>query len=208
MNRCEEKQPPGSQIMSLDESVGPLGLHSKYIKNNLFPVVKNSTISYKHLGLGLKEEKCCKHLATFLTWHFQVTLNCSSLELDMLFQTLATWNQSTCAIGFLVLFLVRYKECHSILEGIIPKKGKMDIAPRSDYCVLCTPINFRRVSFISKTVKEWKPTCLGILRSNWPNMNLLKLCSPHLFVLVTDFKTRITVLISHSILNLSSCKEV
>lgn len=58
MNRCEEKQPPGSQIISLDASVGPLGLHSKYIKNNLFPVVKNSTISYKHLGLGLKEETC------------------------------------------------------------------------------------------------------------------------------------------------------
>ena len=74
MNRCEEKQPPGSQIMSLDESVGPLGLHSKYIKKNLFfPIVKNSTISYKRLGLGPKEEKCCKYLATFLTWNLQGT---------------------------------------------------------------------------------------------------------------------------------------
>lgn len=50
--------------------------------------------------------------------------DCTSLELDMPFQTLATWHQSTCAIGFLVLFLVRYKECHPILEGIIPKKKK------------------------------------------------------------------------------------
>lgn len=62
----------------------------------------------------------------------------------------------------------------------------------------CKPCSFAplptllRVSFVSKTVKEWEPTCLGILRSNWPNLDLLKLCSPHFFVLVTNFKTRIT----------------
>lgn len=39
-------------------------------------------------------------------------------------QTLATWHQNTCAIGVLVLFLVRYKECHPILECVISKKDK------------------------------------------------------------------------------------
>lgn len=48
--------------------------------------------------------------------------DCTSLELDMPLQTLATWHPSTCAIVFLVLFLVSYKECHPSLEGIIPKK--------------------------------------------------------------------------------------
>lgn len=74
--------------------------------------------------------------------------------------------------------------------------------------LLRTPTNFLRVSLMSQTVKEWEPTCYGILSSSWPNMGLLKLCSPHLFVLATNLKTKMTVLISHSTLNLSSSKEV
>lgn len=90
----------------------------------MFLIVKNSKISLKSLGLGPKEEKCCKYLAPFLRWHLQVTLDCTSPGLDMLLQTLATWHQNACAIGVLVLFLVRYKECHPILECVISKKEK------------------------------------------------------------------------------------
>lgn len=134
--------------------------------------------------------------------------DCIFLELDMLFQILVIWNQSICVIGFLVLFFVRYKECYFIFEGIILKKGKMDIVFRSDYCVFCIFINFRRVFFIFKIVKEWKLICLGILRLNWFNLNFLKLCLFYLFVLVIDFKIRIIVLIFYFILNLFFCKEV
>lgn len=66
---------------------------------------------------------------SILTWHLQVTLACPSPGLDVPCQTLATWHRSTRAIGFLVLILVRYKECHLILECVIPKQGKWTSLP-------------------------------------------------------------------------------
>lgn len=97
MNRCEKAVTcePESPRQVL---VAPLACI--VYKKHLLPTVKNSKISYKNLGLEPKGEKYCDYVATFLHGTYCSHWTLPPQGLDMPFQTLATWHQSTCAIGF------------------------------------------------------------------------------------------------------------
>lgn len=73
--------------------------------------------------------------------------------------------------------------------------------------LLRTPTNFLRVSLMSQTVKEWELTLWNLkfkLAQHGPPEAMLT--PPLRFS--HQLKTKMTVLISHSTLNLSSSKEV
>lgn len=97
MNRCEKAvtYEPESPRQVL---VAPLAC--TVYKKHLLPTVKNSKILYKNLGLEPKGEKnivtIWQHSYMALTAHIGLL----HPGLDMPFQTLVTWHQGKCAIGF------------------------------------------------------------------------------------------------------------
>ena len=56
--------------------------------------------------------------------YMELAGDCTSLELDMPFQTLATWHQSTCAIGFFGCFLSGIRNAIPFLKASYQKKKK------------------------------------------------------------------------------------